>query len=149
MLKIDKNNKVFLEAIKTLLAQAVFNPTPEKLDTLIAEYLSLDNHALYIKKHDDVLVGIIGCLFLNTTTIIIRHIAVSQHYQRQGIARTMMNEIMEATKVTQLYAETDNAAVGFYQACGFEVTLLPEKYPGIQRYQCVLRDNRNLKNKGK
>ena len=34
-----------------------------------------------------------------------------------------------------LGAETDQASVGFYQALGFTVESLGEKYPGVKRFR--------------
>jgi ribosomal protein S18 acetylase RimI-like enzyme len=37
-----------------------------------------------------------------------------------------------------LEAETDSEALAFYRRIGFRVESLGEKYPGVERFRCVL-----------
>ncbi len=39
--------------------------------------------------------------------------------------------------MVRVEAETHVGAVGFYEACGFEVESLGELYPGTERFRCV------------
>jgi ribosomal protein S18 acetylase RimI-like enzyme len=41
--------------------------------------------------------------------------------------------------VSDLTAETDTEAVGFYRALGFTATSLGEKYLGVERFACSFR----------
>jgi len=36
-----------------------------------------------------------------------------------------------------LEAETDADAVSFYERCGFAITSLGERFPGIERFRCI------------
>lgn len=64
------------------------------------------------------------------------HIAVSKANRHQGLASYMIKEIIRIHQLVYLEAETDYEAVEFYRKCGWIITSLGEKYPGVERFQC-------------
>lgn len=71
----------------------------------------------------------------------IRHIAVSPSSRRESIGSKMINFILEKYAFDSVFAETDNDAVNFYEKYGFTIKGLGEKYPGVERFQCLLENN--------
>jgi hypothetical protein len=55
---------------------------------------------------------------------------------------------MSTKQITQGYFLGDSLimnAVNFYRNIGFEITSLGEKYPGVERFQCILlRDSMTI-----
>ena len=62
-------------------------------------------------------------------------LATAPWAERTGVARRLVARVAAAEGATQLVAETDDDAVGFYIACGFSATPLGELYPGVRRYR--------------
>lgn len=124
--------------ILDVLALAVGYPTPEKLDRLLAFYSSPSGRLFVLLGQDEVR-GIVGIEFPMPGRVRIVHIAVPPPLQRRGIGRRILAEVMAMYPAAELTAETDKNAVGFYRACGFTVCSLGEKYPGVERFECVLK----------
>jgi ribosomal protein S18 acetylase RimI-like enzyme len=53
-----------------------------------------------------------------------------------GLGRRLIEAAIGREGPASVRLETDNDAVGFYRSCGFSVTSLGEKYPGIERFGC-------------
>ncbi|MNP39986.1 hypothetical protein D3C76_1335850 [compost metagenome] len=49
----------------------------------------------------------------------------------------MINEFIKTKKNVRIKAETDKDTVGFYKKIGFSITSLGEKYPGVERFECI------------
>ena len=77
-----------------------------------------------------------GAETLSRGTIGIRSIAVAPAWQNRGFGRTLIDALAERAGATQVVAETDDDAVGFYRRCGFAVEDAPPKF-GRARYWCV------------
>ncbi|PTJ60718.1 hypothetical protein BU006_03430 [Mammaliicoccus sciuri] len=82
------------------------------------------------------IIGLLG-VFTNDKEVIIKHIAVLNHLQKQGIGKTIVNAIHDLYPNKVIVAETDRNAVLFYSRLDFEIFSLGEKYPGVIRYKCV------------
>ncbi|MNW71139.1 hypothetical protein D3C74_508110 [compost metagenome] len=50
----------------------------------------------------------------------------------------MISEVSRTAGIETITAETDREAVGFYRSTGFPITSLGEKYPGVERFACIL-----------
>ena len=87
---------------------------------------------------DGELVGCVGVEIPMPGRATVRHVGVSPGQRNQGIGRDMLFQLARELKLSQLIAETDEEAVGFYQRCGFEVESLGEQYPGVERFRCTL-----------
>ena len=55
-----------------------------------------------------------------------------------GLGRRLIEAAIGRAGPASVRLETDNDAVGFYRRCGFSVTSLGEKFPGIERFECRL-----------
>jgi ribosomal protein S18 acetylase RimI-like enzyme len=61
-------------------------------------------------------------------------LAVDPRRRGRGIGRAVIEAAIAHLDVERLDAETDGEAVGFYRSCGFDVSSLGEKYPGVERF---------------
>lgn len=71
---------------------------------------------------EDALVGLIRCVGDGQTIVFIQDILVRPEYQRQGIGRQLIAEVLEKyAHVRQLHLLTDDTeqTVGFYKGVGF------------------------------
>ena len=83
-------------------------------------------------------VGLIRTRRLGPRSAEITHIAVTPERRRTGLGQAMVQELVAMGRLEKVVAETDRDAVGFYIRCGFMVESLGEKYPGVERFRCVL-----------
>ncbi|KUP20627.1 hypothetical protein AWJ19_13455 [Paenibacillus sp. DMB5] len=104
-------------------------------------YFTGDSRELFGCFINGELSGITGLQRHNEHTVEIRHIAVKPEWQGKGIGRGMIAEVSRAAGIETVTAETDHEAAGFYRSTGFAVTSLGEKYPGVERFACVLSVN--------
>lgn len=129
------------EHVRELLAACMY-PDDEKINRQIERYRTDASLQLFGKAFQEELVGLIGISSVKSGEAILRHIAVKPHLRGRGIGQSMINEFMQTSNIDKLEAETDRDAVGFYQRTGFDITSLGEKYPGVERFLCILsRDN--------
>jgi ribosomal protein S18 acetylase RimI-like enzyme len=104
-------------------------------------YMELPCRKLYGYVLDGELVGCIGIELLNQKRCEIKHIAVSPRHRNEGIGSKMINFILEQYSLVSVIAETDNDAVNFYKKYGFEIISQGEKYIGVERFQCIYKNN--------
>lgn len=84
------------------------------------------------------LAGLVGIIRQSEQAVEIRHLAVQAKWQGKGIGRGMITEVSRTAGIETITAETDHEAVGFYRSAGFAITSLGEKYPGVERFACIL-----------
>jgi len=94
---------------------------------------------LYGYELESEVAGCIGIEFLSPKHCEIKHIAVSPNDRGIGIGTKMISFIWEKHSLSFMFAETDKDAVNFYKNYGFKITSLGEKYPGVERFQCILK----------
>jgi len=133
--EIDKN-KHNLKEIKDLLAMAVFNPTPEKLNQLLDGFYELDYHVVFVAIDDNEIIGVIGLDYTNKPFGLITHLAVIPNMRQQGVGSHLINYAVETLELATIEVETDQDVVGFYGACGFEIQEIESQYPGVSRFRC-------------
>lgn len=104
-------------------------------------YMELPNRMLYAYKLDGEIVGCIGIEFSVKKRCEIKHIAVLPSHRKESIGSKMINFILEKYSLASVMAETDKEAVYFYKKYGFKITSLGEKYPGVERFQCIFENN--------
>lgn len=126
------------EQVRELLAACMY-PNEEKINRQVILYRSDESLYLYGVVIQSELVGLIGMGVGENGEGVLRHIVVKPHLRGQGIGHTMIKHMMQIHNLLRLEAETDRDAVGFYQKAGFAVTSLGEKYPGVERFLCVLK----------
>lgn len=104
-------------------------------------YFTGDSRELFGCFINGELSGITGLQRHSEHTVEIRHIAVKPEWQGKGVGRGMIAEVSRAAGIGTITAETDHEAAGFYRSAGFALTSLGEKYPGVERFACVLSVN--------
>ncbi|UGT62709.1 GNAT family N-acetyltransferase [Nocardia asteroides] len=62
------------------------------------------------------------------------HVATAPEHRHRGLAAALLDGLRRRFPELPIRAETDADAVGFYRRLGFTVTLLGEKYPGVERF---------------
>ena len=125
------------EAVKELLSLAMGSPTPEKLQKLLSEFYSHDGHTLYITSNNNQLTGIIGIDNTASPHGWITHLAVRPDSRMKGIGRNLINQTAADLSLQSVALETDQDAVDFYRACGFEIAEIASRWPGIRRFRCI------------
>jgi ribosomal protein S18 acetylase RimI-like enzyme len=124
--------------IRTLLS---FATSDAKVEEEYASYIHSTRRKLFGLNMGNALLGCIGVEFLDTDRCEIRHIAVMPMHRGESIGHKMIEFIINHYSVSCISAETDRDAVLFYKKIGFEITSLGEKYPGVERFGCVMETN--------
>ncbi|MEG0438948.1 MAG: N-acetyltransferase [Solibacillus sp.] len=101
-------------------------------------YMQSPVRELYGYDLESEFAGCIGIEFSSPKRCEIKHIAVSPNHRGLGIGSKMISFILEKYSLTFMFAETDKDAVEFYGNYGFKITSLGEKYPGVERFRCIL-----------
>ncbi len=124
--------------VRALLALSVY-PAPGRLERAVEAYQRDPDRALLGLEDGGALVGCIGVEVASGTIL---NIGVREGARGRGFGRALVEGAASALGLTHLRAETDGEAVGFYRRCGFTVTPLGERYPGVERFACVLERGR-------
>ena len=133
--RLDARDPTVLE----LLALCTY-PDPARLERTVLRYAA-ENWHLWGMVDKDNLLGLVGLNKADAEQVIITHIAVQPAMRGLGLGRHLLKLVLEQVQksgVYTLYAETDAEAVGFYIACGFQITSLGEIYVGVERFSCHL-----------
>lgn len=104
------------------------------LDEACAHYEAGDWQFIGWQEGDEIL-ACVGAEQL-VDAIGIRSIAVLPDWRNRGLARSLIDALVERTGAARVVAETDDDAVGFYRCCAFTVADAPPKF-GRPRYWCV------------
>ena len=88
---------------------------------------------------DDVIVGF-AAFKASTHSVVLEYIAVHEAAQGKGVGGALVDELRRRYPRASIAAQTDDDAVGFYRSLGFAVSQAPldRRWPGRQRYDCVL-----------
>lgn len=121
--------------VKTLLSYAT---SEMKVDSEYHLYIQSPERVLYGYYIEQNIVGCIGLAKMDRKQCEIKHIAVSPAYRGKGIGREMVQYIKDHYCFSSICAETDQDAVNFYKNLDFQITSLLEKYPGVERFACLL-----------
>ncbi|WP_324728006.1 GNAT family N-acetyltransferase [Lysinibacillus fusiformis] len=121
--------------VKVLLSYAT---SKIKVDQEYDLYIHAPARKLYGYYMDQELVGCLGIELVDAHQCVIKHIAVSPVHRGKGIGGEMVQFINHHHSFSSIYAETDRDAVVFYKNIGFHITSLGEKYPGVERFACLL-----------
>ncbi len=125
-----------------LLADAVGRADAERQASLRDRYLDLPDHRLYAVDDAGSGIGVIGVRMQGGAPHEgeIVHIAVRRDCRGKGYGRLILQGLAELESSVETWtAETDDDALGFYQALGFRTEDLGERYPGVRRYRCSLQ----------
>lgn len=129
------NTSILPPTIRELLT---FATSASKIDDEYKLYQLLENRKLYGYMRNGLFVGCIGIQIIDANSCEIKQIAVSPLERRHGIGKRMIDFIYMEHSLELIFAETDQEAVDFYKNCGFTITSLGEKYPGVERFYCKL-----------
>ena len=133
---VNVKQNVFDTGILPLLAPSVFNPTPEKLRSRAEKYLNNPNTHIYACRDGGKYIGIVVLEVVGTNATVL-DIAVDESCRKQGIGSALLSFVLENFNISELTAETDDDAVGFYQKLGFTVTEIQTVYD-TRRYVCTI-----------
>ncbi|MFT9819608.1 GNAT family N-acetyltransferase [Lysinibacillus sp. NPDC056185] len=122
--------------VRELLSFATSEKNVEKEYEL---YMQSPVRELYGYDLESEVAGCIGIEFLSPSCCEIKHIVVSPNRRGIGIGSKMISFILEKYSFSFMFAETDKDAVNFYKNYGFKIKSLGEKYPGVERFQCILK----------
>jgi ribosomal protein S18 acetylase RimI-like enzyme len=124
-------------AVKELLALALGNPTLERLQKLLEEFYVEDGHTLFVASDRSRLTGVIGLDHTAAPHGWIIHLAVRPDLRRRRIGKNLINHATNTLGLISIAAETDQDAVEFYRACGFEIREIESRWPGTRRFRFV------------
>jgi ribosomal protein S18 acetylase RimI-like enzyme len=132
------------DRVMEILALSIPQPA-EQARQWVPDFYAPDGRDLFVGLASDVVVGILGIVIhADGGKAEIRHIAVHPDHRRQGVGRLLVEEVGRLLGLEEVEAETGvNNAHAFYPACGFSVTSLGEKYPGVERFLCIKQFNQN------
>ena len=118
-----------------ILAAALGNPSPERLAGLFDVYGATPDRTLYVAECDGQPVGVIGVQKADGPGGLIVHLAVHPDLRRRGIGRYLIDAATKARGLTAVTAETDQDAVEFYRACGFDMREIGSPWPDVRRFR--------------
>jgi ribosomal protein S18 acetylase RimI-like enzyme len=110
-----------------------------KAEQSIARYKAHPEWEFFGAEINEQLVGTIGLERTATKQAKIRSIAVLEDFRSQGVGTKLIRSMWDKFTLEVLCAETDRDAVDFYRRLGFDIQSLGEKYPGTERFWCILR----------
>jgi ribosomal protein S18 acetylase RimI-like enzyme len=125
------------KAIAALLAECMY-PDEQRVIAEYEKYRNDPSRRLLGKVLKQQLVGLIGVIHFAQDEVELKHIAIHPDYRGQGLGRELIMDYMEQHHIKTMVAETDKDAVYFYKRLGFNITSLGEKYPGVERFNCLI-----------
>lgn len=117
-----------------ILAPATGEGTAEAAATRLRELREAADGAVYGAYLDRALVGAYGIQrdgMANTIALI----AVQEGHRKRGIGRAMLTDALRRSGKRPLTAETDDAGLPFYKACGFKLVGRRVHPSGTVRYR--------------
>ena len=139
---IDVTDRLAEPQLREILADSVGHPSAEKLAALATQYAQnplWSAHALFSGPEP---FGVIGLEVEAPGRGRIRHIAVARQERRSGVGRRLIEDCREALSLSEIRAATDSEAIDFYARCGFTVRSLGENDHGVERFECLWREQR-------
>lgn len=120
-----------------IYSQCMYAPTYEKFIEKANAFLNDKDTTIYGFYEDHVLLGVIVLQSKAPNTAEIVGIAVEHSHQHKHIGKNLIQYAVTTGRYTELYAETDDDAVSFYERCGFEAEAFQTAYDGIpcRRYR--------------
>jgi ribosomal protein S18 acetylase RimI-like enzyme len=123
---------------------AIGYPTLEILGKLLDVVYDFKGHHLFVTqkkrffpRRKSIITGIIGVDITSPPHGWILHLAVHPDYRKRGLGKRLIEQAMTRFNLESVALETDDDAVGFYRSCGFNITEITSKWPGVRRYCCT------------
>lgn len=134
---IQKINTITDQALCAFLAYCMY-PSQDRIQSECHQYKSQRNRELYGLYVDGELAGIAGLVY-GTSMVELKHIAIHPDYRKRGYGRQLISNVVDTAQIKAIFAETDAQSLAFYEKLGFAITSLGEKFPGTERFRCVLQ----------
>lgn len=135
---VSVKQNVFDTGILPLLVPSVFKPTPEKLRSRAEKYIKRPNTHIFACREGGKYIGIVVFEVVGTQAAVL-DIAVDKACRKRGVGSRLLSFILENFNISELTAETDDDAVGFYKKFGFSTTEIKTIH-GTKRYLCTVKD---------
>ena len=132
---LNAKNSLQDKEICALLAPSVFEPTPECLADRAERYIKDADIRVYAGFASGEYKGIVVFKITGNSAEIL-DIAVKEEDRGKGIGTAFLNFIFSRFDITEITAETDDEAVGFYTKYGFRIAGTKIKF-NTERYICV------------
>lgn len=132
---MNAKNSLQDKEICALLAPSVFEPTPERLADRAERYIKDADTSVYAGSVSGEYKGIVVFKITGNSAEIL-DIAVKEEERGKGIGTAFLNFIFSRFDITEITAETDDEAVGFYTKYGFRIAGTKIKF-NTERYICV------------
>ena len=139
---VSVKQNVFDTGILPLLAPSVFKPTPEKLRSRAEKYFNNPNTHIYACREGGKYIGIVVFEVVGTNATVL-DIAVDEACRKQGIGSALLSFVFDKFNISELTAETDDDAVGFYQKLGFSIAETKTVFD-TKRYVCTISKNKSV-----
>ncbi len=119
----------------------MYMPTIQKYTNKMVSFLKNNSVKICACFYEEKLVGIIVLSFCTQGNAEIVGIAVDPQLRGKGIGSYMVHQMQIDYGLELIYAETDDAAVGFYEKSGFTIEKTVKQFDGqeILRYNCELK----------
>ena len=129
------------ETFYNIYQACMFLPTPEKFFRKADAFLANPELHLFAAYEGDTPVGVIAVRYGPENSAEIEGIATLPRLRGQGIGASLVDFAWNTLSLTELYAQTDDDAVGFYRKCGFTANASIQQYgdTSVTRYDCWLR----------
>jgi len=130
----DIKDRLDSPAVRQILAECVFDDSPEGIAGAVAAYRRHAGWQFYGWMEEGTVLGVCG-FEAHADYVEIIDISVAGQARGRGIGSAMVAALQEKYNMP-VGAETGDGAVGFYRKCGFAATEI-RKY-GVRRWACVL-----------
>ncbi len=134
----DLKPRVDSMEFRALLTELHYRPEPAKLERELENYRSRPDYRAFGCERNGRLAAFAGLHIRQDKEIEVRHLIVDAEFRGRGLGSALLNKLRTAFPQYSFTAETDRDAFEFYRRCGFEVSSLGEKYPGVERFLCRL-----------
>jgi ribosomal protein S18 acetylase RimI-like enzyme len=120
--------------------QCMYKPQYASYQKMIKDIRFDSNIFSFVCRYNGKRIGIIILHKIDDRTSEIDGIAVSDNFKHKGMGTYMLTESAKLLNTNCIIAETDDDAVGFYKAVGFEITEELKHYADgdALRYHCSL-----------
>ncbi len=134
-----KDQFITKEAFEVYSA-CMYKPTWELFYKRASALVNDENISVFGYCEYNNILGIISIKQHNDQYYEIYGIAVNPYNRRKGIGKRLVQYVLDNLCSYMLYAETDDASIGFYKQLGFKIEEYFKKYGNdiYKRYKCTI-----------
>lgn len=135
----EESEWLLMKDAYNIFKQCLYKKNYEDYKNIINSYMNNDNIKIYCCEAEGEKAGIIVLLISEADKAEILGIAVCDNLKKRGIGTFMIMESAKTLHLKSIIAETDDDAVGFYRATGFNMTKEIKQYDNgdVIRYHCL------------